>query len=155
MIADSLIIGSGVIGLSLAWELVQRGQQVIVLESGEFAKGASWAGAGILPPTAKNYSPDTYEQLRSLGHQLHPEWSDRLKTRTGIDNEYQRCGGIYLARSAVESATLVGNQVWWQEHDIEFQKLTPAALSETEGSLREISDQIKSAWLLPDELKEE
>ena len=44
--SDSIvIIGGGVIGLSIAYELACRGQQVHVVERGtEFGKEASWAG---------------------------------------------------------------------------------------------------------------
>lgn len=150
MISDTLIIGSGVIGLSLAWELAQRGERVAVVDSQHLAKGASWAGAGILPPTSGS-SVDTYEQLRHLGHTLHPEWSERLKQNTGIDNQFQKCGGIYLARSPAETATLIGNQIWWDDHEIEYSKLETETLLRLEPALEEISQEVKAAWLLPGE----
>jgi glycine oxidase len=45
-----LILGAGVIGLSLAWELSRRGRRVTILERGEVGREASWAGAGMIPP---------------------------------------------------------------------------------------------------------
>ncbi|MEC7444856.1 MAG: FAD-dependent oxidoreductase, partial [Planctomycetota bacterium] len=47
---DVAIVGGGVIGLSIAWELAQRNLCVSVLDQGPMGKAASWAGAGILPP---------------------------------------------------------------------------------------------------------
>ncbi|MCA9126320.1 MAG: glycine oxidase ThiO [Planctomycetales bacterium] len=148
---ETIIIGSGVIGLSLAWELVRRGAKVTVMDSGAIGRGASWAGAGILPPAAKSVTNDAYEQLRSLGHQLHPNWSKRLLADTGIDNGFRRCGGIYLARTAAEFATLKGNEYWWQEHSIDFEALSTNGLVRREPELAPIAETLKGSWFLPDE----
>jgi hypothetical protein len=118
---DVIIIGGGVIGLSLAWELARRGKTVVVLESKEVGRGASWAGAGILPASAKYGTTDAYEQLRALSHQLHPIWAKRLFEVTGTHTGFQQCGGLYLARSPAEAATLTANQGWWESHGIEFE----------------------------------
>ena len=45
-----VIIGGGVVGLSLAYELARRRWQVRLLDRGRLGREASWAGAGILPP---------------------------------------------------------------------------------------------------------
>ena len=47
---DFLIVGGGVIGLSLAWELAQHDARVCVVDRGPLGKEASWAGAGMIPP---------------------------------------------------------------------------------------------------------
>lgn len=150
-IKDALIVGAGVIGLSLAWELARRGMQVSVIDAGPLARGASWAGAGILPPAANVDSPDPYEQLRTLSHKMHAEWSARLLTDTGIDNEYRRCGGLYLARSQAEAATLAGNQYWWEDQAIEFRKVDIREAVELEPALHTVSEELQAAWVLPDE----
>ena len=41
-----IVVGAGVIGLSLAFELAERGHQVTLLEKESVGKQASWAGAG-------------------------------------------------------------------------------------------------------------
>jgi glycine oxidase len=148
----ALIVGGGTIGLSLAWELSQRGRSVAVLDSSDIGGGASWAGAGILPPAPRRQAVDPYEQLQAFSHQLHPEWARRLKQETGIDNGFRRCGGIYLARTLGEQATLAANHWWWQEHGIESHSLNSDQLTALEPSLSAFaSSTFKSAWLLPDE----
>ena len=47
---DVIIVGGGVIGLSIAVELAGQGVAVAIVEQGDFGREASWAGAGILPP---------------------------------------------------------------------------------------------------------
>lgn len=164
---SAIVVGGGVIGLSLAWELAQRGHSVIVLESAQVGKSASWAGAGILPPTAKHGTDDPYEQFRRMSHELHPLWAERLRTLTGIDNGFSRCGGVYLASTSAEVATLAANRWWWEDHGIEHQQWTVeqllrhepalmegrAAAGTSSGGTQAASGQaaIRSAWFLPDE----
>src|SRR5262245_47083680 len=96
---DTLLVGGGVMGLSLAWELAQQGVRVCVVDSGEMGSEASWAAAGMLPPGP---SPDRwpgcsgYEQLQGLSQQLHSEWHLRLLEETEINNGYRPTGAIYL-----------------------------------------------------------
>ena len=47
---DVIVIGGGVIGLSIAWELAGQGLSVRVLDKSGLGQEASWAGAGMLPP---------------------------------------------------------------------------------------------------------
>lgn len=102
---DVLIIGGGVIGLSLAWELARRGSRVQVVERGEPGREASWAGAGILP-SASRASSHPYQRLCALACDLHPQWGVQLRELTGIDTGYRRCGGWYLGRTYGERAAL-------------------------------------------------
>jgi glycine oxidase len=118
---DLVLCGGGVIGLSIAWAAAQRGWRVLVIEAGQLGRASSWAGAGILPAGATLPAEDPLEQLRSLSHRLHPLWAERLQKTTGIDTEYRTCGGLYLAPTPAERATLAGNRFWWQEHGIEFE----------------------------------
>src|SRR5262245_35394592 len=96
---DCLILGAGVVGLSLAYELAKRKWSVGLLEKGLIGREASWAGAGILPPANRATALHPLERLRALSHELHAQWAAELHAETGIDNGYRRCGGIYLART--------------------------------------------------------
>jgi glycine oxidase len=133
---DMLIIGGGVIGLSLAWELAKHGLSVHVIDQSEPGREASWAGAGIIP--AAVYRPDQhpYEQLRGLACQLHPHRSAELRALTGIDNGYRRCGALHLARTAGEAAALAAWAQMQREEGIEVERLTLADLAELEPGLR-------------------
>ena len=50
---DVVIVGGGVIGLSIAFALARRGIRSAVLDSGPLARAASWAGAGIISPATE------------------------------------------------------------------------------------------------------
>ncbi len=151
--SDCLIIGGGVIGLSVAWELAQRGASVTVLDRQRIGGAASWAGAGILPPANFATALDPLDQLRGLSHQLHPRWAARLQEETGIDTGFRRCGGLYLARSAGEAAVMAGQVSYWEAYGIEAEKLTPEALVEDQPALAACaaSGRLQGGWLVPDE----
>ncbi len=167
---DTAVIGSGVIGLSLAWELTQRGHRVVVVERGcppdsrsaiapETAQSTSWTAAGILPPANFKLATDPLDQMRGFSHHLWPDYAARLKETSGIDVGLIRCGGYYLAETAGEAAAMIGMKGYWQELDIECQPLSQTQLAER---LPQLSHWIASnpwmnehpdasAWWLPDE----
>ena len=121
------IIGGGAIGWSIAYQLAKtrrRSDESIVVFDAELAGQSSWAGAGILPPAPQIPSRDPLESLQQLSRSAMPGWSAELKQRSGIDNEYHVCGGVYVARSAGEHASLLGLQQFWQEVGIESRPLT-------------------------------
>lgn len=91
---DVIVIGGGVIGLSIAWELAGQGLSVRVLDQGLPGREASWAGAGMLPPGNFKRGLTPEARLRGATNELWPEWSALLKSFTGIDNGFIRCGGI-------------------------------------------------------------
>src|SRR6478672_13731677 len=103
---DVLIIGGGVIGLSLAWDLAQHGCSVQIIDKGPIGREASWAGAGILPAATYSIDQHPLDQLRGLASELHPQWAAELKSLTGIDTGFWRCGGLHLARFPGEAASL-------------------------------------------------
>lgn len=168
LVTDCLVVGGGVIGLSIAWELLNRGLTCTVADQATVGKGCSWAGAGILPPARLDTALDPIDRLRGLSHQLHPVWSERLRTTTGIDNGYRLCGGIYLATSPGEAASLAGQTSYWSEYGISAEPLSLDELSKKEpaifaaagsnygsdyGSDQQPSpnDSLRSAFWVPDE----
>ncbi len=149
--SDIVIVGGGVIGLSIAWELAKRGHQVRVLERGEHVgREASWAGAGILPPANPDTALDPCEKLRGISHQLHAAWAEQLKQESGIDTGFRRCGGIYLARKPGEAASLAGYMHLLRQEEIEAQELSGNDLLQLEPALA--PDSFSAAYLVPDEL---
>lgn len=150
---DCLIIGGGVIGLSLAYELSRHDISVRVIDQGEPAKEASWAGAGILPPANRATAIDPLDKLRALSSELHPQWAANLRRETGIDTGYRPCGGLYLARSAGEAASLLGLKGLLDEQRVEFERLTRESLCELEPALASLAEsaELRAAYLMPGE----
>lgn len=151
---DALIVGGGVIGLSLAWELAKHEVKVCVVDRGELGKEASWAGAGMIPP-----GPDQaywkvatpYEQLAGLSQRLQPKWHAHLLDTTGIDNEYRRCGALQLATTDEPAKELDEKAIRWRHLGIKHQQIDATALSDIEPALSDKSTSFTRAYHLPNE----
>ena len=151
---DVLIVGGGVIGLSLAWELARHDAKVCVVERGELGREASWAGAGMVPPgPAESQWADAtpVEKLAGLSQQLHAQWHQQLLEQTGIDNEYRLCGALQLATTSDERQRLDEAVSRWQQLGIACQPLDDETLSDIEPSLAAQSKDFMRAYHLPDE----
>jgi glycine oxidase len=79
------VLGAGIVGLSVAHELIRRGHKVTVVDRSP-GEGASYAAAGMLSPSAELWHGE--EELLRLGREsleLWPEYADRLGVplRTG------------------------------------------------------------------------
>ena len=134
------IIGGGVIGLSTAWEFATRGHEVALIEKERFGRKASWAGAGILLPGNAETAIHPLEHLEAISNDLHETWSQRLLDETGIDNGYRKCGGIYVAMTAGEVATLTGSIGYWAERKIDAERLSRSELATRYPSLTKLTE---------------
>ncbi len=138
------------IGLSIALELATRGRQVTILEAeSEFGRGASWAGAGILPAANRVKATHPVEQLRGLSYELHAAWSSRLREGFGVDNGYRQCGGMLLARTAGETASLLAWSRALIEEDIACEQIPSAQLAEFIPGI--CTDDVRAAVYVPTE----
>ena len=145
--SDVVIIGGGVIGLSIAYVLAGEGVSCTLLERGELGQEASWAGAGIISPGSEKPSRLPSAQLRTLSANLHEEWSRSLKESTGIDNGYRRSGGVDVALDDHDAAELRSSAGRWRDEGISHERLEPKEFSRVEPAL---GPRVKLAYFLPD-----
>lgn len=89
---EIIIIGGGIIGLTIAVELKLKGLGVTIL-SKNFAQAATNAAAGMLAPRAEQLDGVILDlALQSLA--LYPEWAHKLEQLSGEDIDYNPCGII-------------------------------------------------------------
>ncbi|NBR98561.1 MAG: FAD-binding oxidoreductase, partial [Betaproteobacteria bacterium] len=86
------VVGGGVIGLSTALALADRGVCVTVFEPGDAGAQSSWAGAGILFPLLPWDYDDAVNRWCEAGIAAHPAWLQRLQRDSGIDPEHRASG---------------------------------------------------------------
>lgn len=144
---DVIIIGGGVIGLSIAWELARHGVSVEVLEQGLFGQEASWAGAGMLPPGNPHSAQTTEAKLRSGSHVMWPAWSEQLRSITGIDNGFHRCGGIEV-QPADSTEHLDDRIATWRNEGVTVEPLTATELRERVSVLNR---DVRGGYFLPEQ----
>ncbi len=133
---DVVIIGGGVIGLSVAWRAAQRGLRVTVLERDRVGGGTSRVAAGMLAPIAETEAPERHLlDIRMRSAALYPEFVADLALQTGIDPGYLRCGTLFVARDADEAEELLREYELRRELGLGVQRLTPSAARELEPAL--------------------
>ncbi|MBI1899489.1 MAG: glycine oxidase ThiO [Planctomycetia bacterium] len=150
---DVLIVGGGVIGLSLAYELARKmaspAAGVRVLDQSLPGRESSWAGAGILPAAVLRSGDHPYLQLAGLSHALHPVWSARLREETGCDNGYRRTGGLHLARTGDDVRILRQAAGEWRASGIDVRDVPCDGLAALEPALD--APAVLAAVHVPDE----
>src|SRR3954465_755252 len=99
---DILVIGGGLIGLSVAWRAAQRGAAVTVLEAGTLGSGASHVAAGMLAPTAGLQGGGAGARLLELSLGSLERWP-AFAEELGVD---LRFGSLLVARDADEAEAL-------------------------------------------------
>ncbi len=88
---EIIIIGGGLIGLTLALELVQRGLRVTILSQQPLA-AAGHAAAGMLAPQAEGLAPGAMRDLCLRSRSCYPDWVAKLESLTGESVGYWPCG---------------------------------------------------------------
>jgi glycine oxidase len=95
--ADVVIVGGGVIGLTIARALRQRGVRGVTLfERGQLGAEASWAAGGILGPQIEANHIDDLFQLACASRDLYSEFASALRTETTVDVDLDTTGTLYL-----------------------------------------------------------
>lgn len=98
MISEVLIIGGGVIGLTIARQLHKKGvRKITILERGKIGAEASHAAAGMLAPNAETDKLDDFFFLCDESNKLYPRFAEELLDETGVDIELDKNGTLYLA----------------------------------------------------------
>jgi glycine oxidase len=151
--ADVVIVGGGVIGLSVARALAQRGVgNVTLIERGQPGAEASWAAGGILAPQIEADQPDNFFQLAATSRDLYPAWASSLKSETGIDVELDQTGTIYLAFTEPEEAELKSRYDWQIREGLSVEWLSSEAARRLEPC---ISSEARSALFFPNDYQVE
>ena len=92
---DVIIAGAGIIGVSLALELRERGRAVLVLDRAAPGGEASSAAAGMLAP-ADPGTPSALRPMAFASAQIFPEFVRKLETAGKMQVDFRRFGTIAL-----------------------------------------------------------
>ena len=96
---DVAIVGGGVMGCAIAWQLAKNGVSCALVERGAFGGGASGATAGVVGPLW-HIDPDDPDMWRlgARSLELFPQWAAEL-SEAGVNPEFQQGGVLRLAFS--------------------------------------------------------
>lgn len=130
--ADVVIIGGGVTGCSIAYQLAKQQVRVVLLERTRFAAGASGATAGVVSPlwhVDPAVGPMWRLGLRSL--ELFPSLAAEL-SEAGVDPEFRQNGVFKLAFAPEEADELRRDLVWQGELGLGVTWLDPTEVAQRE-----------------------
>jgi glycine oxidase len=146
---EVVIVGGGVIGLSIAYALARDGVSSAVLDRRELGREASWAGAGLIPPPSEagTASLPPAGLLRAWSATLFPQWSASLREETGIDNGFRKSGGVDVAFTAHEEVAIQAVAGQWRAEGIVHERLAPQDFLQIEPAL---NPEIRQVYFLPD-----
>lgn len=103
---DVLVVGGGVIGLSVAWRVARRGYAVIVADPDPGA-GASHAAAGMLAPVSEvTYTEEPLLRLGLASLGRWPGFAAELHAETGMEVDHRTSGTLDVAFGADDLAAL-------------------------------------------------
>ena len=137
--------GAGVIGLSIALELAERGFDVTVLERGFAMREASWAAAGMLAATDPE-NPLPLRDLANLSLSLYPAFLRHVEQLSGMPVPFRTASTLQFVPhsyralaneeviSTAEAAQRVpgipsrhhGSFLWLHEHSLDPRDLARA-----------------------------
>src|SRR6185295_12587640 len=132
---DVIVVGGGVIGLSIAHAIATVGRSVLVLDPGEATDAASWAAAGMLAPQSEADRPDPLFALCASSLGIYRDWAGQLKEQTGIDPEFSEPGLIYAASTEDAFDALKRRAQWQIEAGFDSALLTPEDIRQLEPHL--------------------
>jgi glycine oxidase len=95
---DTIVVGAGIIGLSIGWKLAQLGLSVLVLDRDQQPRGASWVAAGMLAPvTEANFGEEALLRLNIESARRWPGFAAELSEISGIELLGDRPGTLHVA----------------------------------------------------------
>ena len=108
---DAAVIGGGLVGSALCYELASRGISVVLVDRHDPGR-ATDAGAGILSPaTSPEEDPDWYRLAREAGD-YYPGLAAGLAADGPDDPGYGPCGLLSIAREAHGSHHRESESAW-------------------------------------------
>ncbi len=90
---DVIVIGGGIIGLSLAIELRKQGGSILILERGEPGREASHAAGGMLVECSLE-TPAALQPLAAASARIYPQFVEELQIESGLYVDLRDQGAI-------------------------------------------------------------
>ena len=101
---DTLVIGGGVVGLSLAYGLARAGERVLLLDEGDDAYRAARGNFGLVWVQGKGLGCPAYARWTMQSAAAWPAFAAELHERTGVDVELSQPGGMTMCLDEAEMA---------------------------------------------------
>ncbi|HXB47738.1 MAG TPA: glycine oxidase ThiO [Streptosporangiaceae bacterium] len=145
---DVLIVGGGVIGMSIAWRASQQGLSVVVADPRP-GQGATHAAAGMLTPIAEAaYAERKIFALGQDSLRRYPDFVSELQNVTGLPTGFRQAGTLQVAYDSDDLALLAETRVLQESFGVHLEQLTARDCREAEPML---DPSVRGGLLAPDD----
>ena len=104
--SDIIVVGAGIVGCAVAYELARRGASVEVVEERAVGMGATQASAGILAPYIEAGEGHALLDLTVRSLNLYDDFVDRVSLESGLPIAYRRTGTLAVATDEASLGSL-------------------------------------------------
>lgn len=146
---DVLIIGGGVVGLSIARKLHQKGlRKITIVERGKLGQESSFAAAGMLAAQAETDKIDDFFHFCIESNAIYPQFADELIDETSVNIELDKNGTLYLAFTEEDEAEIRRRFQWQKKAGLRVEHLSAA---ETRKAEPFVSPDVRAALFFPND----
>lgn len=122
--ADVAVIGGGVVGHGIAWEVQRSGRSVALIDDAP-GNGASWAAAGMLAPVSElHYQEEDLLELMLEASSRWPGFAAGIATATGADSGYLTTPTLAVGADAADRRALMDLRAVQQANGLVVEPLT-------------------------------
>ncbi|MFJ2315512.1 glycine oxidase ThiO [Glutamicibacter sp. NPDC087661] len=129
------IVGAGIIGLAVAFELESRAHTVTLIDPAP-GQGASYAAAGMLAPVAETvWGNGPLHQLLAASNAAYPQFIERIESATGQRPDYLQNSTLVVAAEPADREALHELAELQISLGLSAQKLLPSQARKLEPAL--------------------
>jgi D-amino-acid dehydrogenase len=108
---DAIVVGSGIVGASIAYHLVRAGARALLIDRGDAGR-ATDAGAGILTAETHGSASDDWLDFAVAAVEYYPELVAQLAAEGAGETGYAICGQVAVAVADDEIAPFEAARRW-------------------------------------------
>lgn len=130
-----IVIGAGIVGSTIAWELASAGAKVRIVEARTPGDGATRASAGVLAPYIEGHPASPLRDLGRASLDVYDEFIARLRHDSRGDIVYERSGTLEVALSTEQAERLAASSAALWREGVEARWVPPGVLPDLEPNV--------------------